>query len=139
MTTEKKNITSEDTKEFILYVFKQEKNSVHAWGRVKATPSFAQRCIVKDISRMGEIPAFLLGVPCFYDVNGKRVFHGSMAIEKIEAETKATFIPLTTGAKRGNSSLMRLPPSFNTDNAPTFDGKIDDDVLKQYMAARNPN
>lgn len=134
--TEKKSISSEDTKDYVLYVYEQEKNSLEAWGKVKSNPSFAQRCMVKNIREMAEIPAFLLGVPCLFDVKKKQVFHGSRAIENIDRICKTILMPMH-GRTAKNSSMTRLPPSFQTSRTPQFDGKIDDDMLQQYMAARS--
>lgn len=137
--TEKKSISSEDTKDFVLYVYEQEKNSLEAWSKIKANPSFAHRCLVKNIRDMAEIPAFLLGVPCLFDVKKKQVSHGSQAIENIDTECKATFMPLSSSGSRktGKNSMVRLPPSFQSPRTPQFEGKIDDDMLQQYMAARS--
>lgn len=137
MMTEKKSISSEDTKDYVLYVYEQEKNSLEAWRKVKANPSFTHRCLVKNIRDMAEIPAFLLGVPCLFDVKKKQVSHGSRAIETIDLICKTILMPMPGRKMAKNSSMKRLPPSFQTPRTPQFDGKIDDDMLQQYMAARS--
>ena len=126
------SISSDDTKDFFLYVYKGEKNSEEALSILRRNPTFSSRCGVKDISMLPDIPAFLQGVPTMYVKKTKLVLCGTKCLKSIEEQQKKELKPMN------QSMTSNYQPAPGKKESPDKygDGKVSDDALQSYLARR---
>jgi hypothetical protein len=131
MSQDPPSISSEDTKDYILYIYQGEANSMEALQLLKSNVEFSNRCAVKNIAAMPDIPAFLQGVPTLYIKKTKLVVCGTRCFQTIEDGQKKELKPM--GINQQNFVSV---PASKEENVEKYNGKVDDEALKMYMARR---
>lgn len=133
MNPEPPSISSDDTKEFVLYVYKGEANSMDALDLLRKNAAFSNRCAVKNIATLPDIPAFLQGVPTLYIKKTNLVLCGSKALKSITEQQKSQLKPMGMAQQSNYTPAPGGKESVKKYNA----GKVTDDALKLFMERRN--
>lgn len=131
MSQKTPSISADDTKDYILYIYRGEANSMEALKLLNSNISFSNRCAVKNIADMPDIPAFLQGVPTLFIKKTKLIVCGTKCLQSMHEEQKNELQPM--GVQQQNFvSAPGAKENANKYNA----GKVDDEALKMYMARR---
>tara|TARA_B100000886_G_scaffold130125_1_gene87733 strand:- start:608 stop:1006 length:399 start_codon:yes stop_codon:yes gene_type:complete len=131
MSQKTPSISADDTKDYILYIYRGEANSMEALKLLNSNISFSNRCAVKNIADMPDIPAFLQGVPTLFIKKTKLIVCGTKCLRSMQEEQKNELQPM--GVQQQNFvSAPGAKENVNKYNA----GKVDDEALKMYMARR---
>lgn len=130
MSQDAPSISSDDTKDYILYIYQGEANSMAALKLLNSNIAFSNRCAVKNIAAMPDIPAFLQGVPTLYITKTKLVVCGSNCFKTMEDGQKKELKPM------GINQQNYVPAPESKENVQKYNGKVDDEAIKRYMARR---
>lgn len=126
------SISADDTKDFVLYVYKGEQNSAEALKLLNQNPSFSRRCAVKNIATLPDIPAFLQGVPTLFIKSTKLICCGTKALQAIEEQQKIELKPMGMRQKSNYT-----PAPVKEDNLKKFTTeKVTDAALQRFMERR---